>query len=96
MRRTTAGVAVAMMAACALAPTSARASERCVTRAEFGKVERGMKMRRVHAIFDTAGTRSYAIGRFESRNYVPCTDREFGWVVVSFKDGRLYAKDAEW
>lgn len=74
----------------------ADAAERCVTRVEFRKVKVGMKKARVHSIFDSSGRKSYSVGRFESRNYTPCTDRQFGWVVVSYKDGRVYAKDASW
>ena len=71
-------------------------AERCVTRAEYRKVHDGLRKARVHRIFDSAGTRSWLEGRYEIRNYTPCTDRQFGYVTVNYKDGRVDAKRAYW
>jgi hypothetical protein len=99
MRRLTAAAALAVGASLLVPIQHADAglkAERCVTRAEFRKVHDGMKKARVHAIFDSAGIRSWLEGRYEVRNYTPCTDRQFGWVTVNYKDGRVDAKRAYW
>jgi hypothetical protein len=71
-------------------------SERCVTRAEYRKVHDRMRKARVHRIFDSAGHQSWLEGRYEIRTYTPCTDRQFGWVNVNYRDGRVYAKRVYW
>jgi hypothetical protein len=71
-------------------------AERCVTRVEYRKVHDGMTKKRVHRIFDSAGTQTFLEGRYETRNYTPCTDRQFGWVNVSYKETRVVAKQVYW
>jgi hypothetical protein len=71
-------------------------AERCVTRTEYRKVHDGFTKARVHRIFDSAGTQTLLEGRYEIRNYTPCSDRRFGWVNVSYKEGRVTAKQAYW
>jgi hypothetical protein len=74
----------------------ADATEKCVTRAEFHKVKDGMTKDRVKRIFDSGGKESVTIGDYETRNYTPCTDRDYGWVTVNYDRARVVAKDAYW
>src|SRR4051812_23134443 len=78
------------------ADASPKAGERCVTHEEYRKVHDGMRKARVRRIFDSAGHRSWLAGRYEIRVYTPCTDRRFGWINVSYKDGRVEAMRAFW
>jgi len=71
-------------------------NEKSLARAEYRKVHDGLRKARVHRIFDSAGTRSWLEGRYEIRNYTPCPDRQFGYVTVNYKDGRVDAKRAYW
>jgi hypothetical protein len=99
MRRLAAAAALAIGAGLLVPIQHADAdlkAERCVTREEFRKVHDGMAKARVHAIFDSSGRQSWRLGRYEVRNYTPCTDRQFGWVTVNYKDGRVDAKRAYW
>lgn len=62
----------------------------CVTGGEFGQVHKGMRMRRVAAIFDTNGERVSAHTRnghhWVKRTYPPCAD--FGYFTITYRDGR--------
>ena len=78
------------------ADASSKGGERCVTRAEYRKVHDRMRKARVHRIFDSAGHQSWLEGRYEIRTYTPCSDRQFGWVNVNYRDGRVYAKRVYW
>jgi hypothetical protein len=75
----------------------------CVTRAEYGKVRKGMTQGQVHATFGTAGKRSAKAtsGGFvsEIRTYKTCS--AFSTVAVSYSANpggplRLSAKSAVW
>ena len=66
------------------------------TKTEFRAVKRDMRQARVHRIFDSDGKQLYDIGHYEKRSYTPCTDRRFGWLYVSYKDGRVASKDVSW
>jgi hypothetical protein len=71
---------------------------RCVSKAEFRQVKKGMSKSRVAGIFDTAGKRD-AISSgggytFEIRSYKSCT--RFGAVAIGFSNGKLDNKTAIW
>lgn len=72
----------------------------CVTRTEFSKVVRGMTMPRVHRIFDTRGVENFRGFGSTTREYTPCTDREWGFVNVSYERRgglwRVTSKFAYW
>ena len=80
--------------------SSAERGSRCVTKSEFRKVKRGMKMKRVHRIFDTRGKQSYfyTIGgdRYTGREYKACHHPKWSLVSVDFKNGRETGKFAYW
>jgi hypothetical protein len=78
------------------ADAGSKASERCVTRDEYRKVHNGLKKARVIRIFDSPGRQMWLEGRYEIRSFVPCSSRQFGYVNVNFKDGRVVAKRAFW
>lgn len=79
----------------------------CVDRGEFRKVVRGMKIDRVHAIFDVSGRQSYFSSGYpgqygwpatQSRTYKPCT--RYSYVSVDYEriNGvwKVDAKNAYW
>lgn len=80
----------------------------CVSKAEFGNVTRGMRMARVHRIFDIRGTQEYYFGATpysnaeQYRHYRSCT-HSFGvhgdvYVDYERRSGIWYmtSKDAFW
>lgn len=78
-----------------------------VTKPEFRKVERGMRMQRVHHIFDVRGKQTYFDGGYAGRyGWPPGQSREYrtkstwGWVSLDFKKRngvwRLTGKYAYW
>ena len=79
-----------------LGAPAAEAKPGCVTQAEFKKAKKGMKLKRVHGIFDTKGRRaaiSHAGGyTFEIRSYKTCSP--FGAVSVGYENGKLSNKSA--
>ncbi|KQQ39762.1 hypothetical protein [Nocardioides sp. Leaf307] len=83
----TAGTAV-------IAPATHADSPGCVTRKEFRKVGEGMGMKKVHAVFDTAGRRVAKDSQdgltIETRRYSTCSGD--GGVGVLFRNGRLSSK----
>ena len=76
----------------------------CVTRKEFRRVEKGMRMSRVHAIFDTAGKQawymsgSYGYPAEQGREYKPCPAYSHVEVDYKRKSGvwRVTGKLAYW
>ena len=88
---------VLAVAGMVLAATPAQAdSPRCVSKAEYHRVHRGMSRGAVHAVFDTRGRRRAfsRVGRFTSevRVYRGCPRRSV--VSVSYARGRLSGKSA--
>src|SRR5688572_6469633 len=79
--------AVAAAAALSLsAPAGpAVAAEKCVTKTEYKKVEKGMKMTRVHNIFDSKGSQTFIGYGMQTRDYKPCSDPDFGFVTVDYE-----------
>ena len=66
----------------------------CVTKAEFRKVHKGMKMRRVHRIFDTKGQPA-AFTTSITRIYSPC--KAMGSVTVKYRSNhRVKSKSGQW
>jgi hypothetical protein len=79
------------------AATSASAAEDhrpCVSQQEFAKAKKGMAMKTVHSLFDTAGKRASIASSYgytiEVRTYQACT--AYGSVAVSYENGKLSAK----
>ena len=74
--------------------------KRCVTKREFRRAKRHMKMKRVHRIFGTRGKQSYVytIGgtRYVGREYKACRHPRWSMVSVDFKRGRVTDKFAFW
>ena len=99
MKRITAAAIVATVltgTTVILGASAAEANPGCVTQAEFKKAKKGMKVKRVHGIFDTKGRRdviSHAGGyTFEIRSYKTCSP--FGAVSVGYENGKLSTKSA--
>ncbi len=90
------GLAVACLGT--TAPVAYADTPRCVTRAEYERVDAGMSKRRVHRIFDTRGRRtaisSSGGATAEVRSYRPC--RRHSAVSVAYRSGRVGAKSAVW
>jgi hypothetical protein len=82
----------------------------CVSKAEFRKVERGFRIRRVHRIFDVRGTQYYFFGATpysraeQGRQYRACTHAwrggPHGTVYVDYRKRRgtwrVISKSAFW
>ena len=100
MKRVAAAVAL-VLGAWLLVPVqhagaSSKGGERCVTHEEYRKIHDGLRKTQVRSIFDSAGHRSWLGDRYEIRVYTPCTDRQFGWININYKDGRVDAKRVYW
>lgn len=63
--------------------SSANATEPWVTRTEYRKVVKGMRIARVHRIFDTNGTQYFHMSGYQSREYR--TRSEYGFVYVDYR-----------
>jgi hypothetical protein len=74
----------------------ADAANRCVTKAEYRKVNDGMRKARVHRIFDTSGRRTVLIGSYERRVYKTCIHPSSGFVRVVYVSGHVDSKSAMW
>jgi len=107
-RRRLAALAIApVLAATAViaSPPAAQADTRgCVTKAEYKKVKKGMKIERVHRVFDTAGKKESRAASggyvFMVRSYKVCNSR-WSAVAVGFEKSpgtamKLSAKNAVW
>lgn len=99
------GLAIAPATADHAAGTSSKTStaergSHCVTKKEFRRVKRHLKMKRVHRVFDTRGKQSYfyTIGgtRYTGRDYKACHHPRYSLVSVDFKNGRVTGKFAYW
>lgn len=90
------------------APAQAADSPRCVSRAEFRQVRKGMPIKRVHRIFDIRGKQSVYLPGYPGphgwpaeqwRDYRPCSSR-WGYVQVDFERRkgvwRMVRKSAFW
>ena len=64
----------------------------CVTRREFRRVRRGMRIERVHRIFDTRGRLGSVILGSVTRDYNACT--RFGAVSITYERRRVVSKFA--
>ena len=92
-----AGIALGTGTAVVVAPAAQAAdTPGCVSQKEFRQAKKGMKAKKVHAIFDTKGKRdaiSHAGGyTFEIRSYRACS--RFGAVSVGYENGKLSTKSA--
>ena len=86
MRRT---VVITLIAALVGAGASVPASADtpgCVSRHEFKRVAVGMRMTKVHAIFDTAGTETALGAPHKLRYYTTCTGRGAVQVVYNSRE----------
>lgn len=70
-------------------PAPASAGGDCVTRAEYRRVDEGMRQGRVRQIFGTSGHRIAEHGRREEYAYDGCTR---GVVFVTYRDNRVISK----
>ncbi len=70
-------------------PVPASAGSGCVTKAEYRRVDVGMRQARVRNIFDTSGRRISLHGRREEYAYDACTA---AIVFVSYRDNRVTSK----
>lgn len=79
-------------------PAAQADTPRCVTKAEYRQVHRGMAKGRVHRVFDVRGRRvAFSKHRrvtSEIRRYRTCRRRSA--VSIAFGNGRLTAKSAVW
>lgn len=80
------------------APVAHADTPRCVTKAEYERIDNGQTKRRVHRIFDVRGRRS-VISRgggvvVEARRYRTC--RRDSAVSVAYRNGRVSGKSAVW
>jgi hypothetical protein len=85
---------LAVTAPTADATTDRTAAAPCVSKKEYRQVKKGFTKARVHRIFGTAGTLAGRRGGIEARGYKGCTT--YGAVGVSYRNGRLIAKNAVW
>jgi hypothetical protein len=96
MRKSLCALVLAVAGMSLGAPPAQADSPRCVSRAEYHRVHRGMSRAAVHGVFDTRGRRRAfsRVGRFTSeiRVYRGCPRRSV--VSVSFARGRLGNKAA--
>ncbi len=80
--------AAALAAATLVGPAAISAeadTQKCVTRAEYKRIERGFSIARVHHVFDTKGKFAYGTSGYGfTREYNPCKSR-FGYVTVDYK-----------
>jgi hypothetical protein len=80
----------------------AEASAGCVTRAEFRKASQGMKMSRVHHIFDTSGFRTYydngggGLPPAQSRAYDKCSSEGLATTFFEKTGGAWRLQDKSW
>ncbi len=88
MRKFIAAMSVAGLSAFGLQAVEvepAGATAGCVKRNEFSKVKRGMRINRVHAIFDTDGKKLAQAYGMLTREYKPCSDPQYGFVWVDYE-----------
>ena len=57
----------------------------CVAKAEFKKVSKGMRINRVHNIFDTKGKQTMSGYGMQFREYKTCTNPQWGFVTVDYQ-----------
>ncbi len=103
MRRFGAVLATAALAVAPIMASAAPASadtEGCVTKTEFRKVSKGWALKRVHRVFDTAGKQSFFYSGYQTRDYKPCRNPDFSFVMVDYekRNGvwRVTSKSAYW
>lgn len=70
------------------------ATDRCVTKGEFRQVQKGMSPRQVKRLFETGGRTFFKFGPDETREYRTCSTD--GFVLVTFKRGKVVKKNAVW
>ena len=88
MRRFGAVLATAALAVAPIMASAAPASadtEGCVTKTEFRKVSKGWALKRVHRVFDTAGKQSFFYSGYQTRDYRPCRNPDFSFVMVDYE-----------
>lgn len=93
--RATVALALALPLSLGAVSAPAQAAGACVSKAEFKKVKDGMRMKRVHRIFDTAGKQSFVMDSYQSREYKACTST-YGFVMVDFDHRKVESKTAFW
>ncbi|GAA5137243.1 hypothetical protein GCM10023339_77300 [Alloalcanivorax gelatiniphagus] len=96
MRRTTVTLLLATLTWAGTTSAADADTPRCVSRAEFDRVAKGMTMTKVHAIFDTAGDET-GLGAPDTLYYYDtCSGRGRVQVVYNERDrvvskgGRFY------
>lgn len=93
MRRTAVVSLIAVLASFGGTTVAHADTPRCVSRHEYNRVAKGMKMKKVHRIFDIKGTITGLGAPNELRYYRTCTGRGVVQVVFTPR-GRVASKGA--
>ena len=91
MRRTVVSLALAALVGAGTTATANADTPRCVSRHEYDRVTTGMRMTKVHKIFDIRGTETGLGAPNTLRYYRTCTGRGVVQVVFNPK-GRVVSK----
>jgi hypothetical protein len=81
-------------------PSAVADTPGCVSKAEFRSVKNGWAMKRVHRVFDTKGKQTFFTNGYQSREYRPCKNPTFSFVIVNYEKTaavwRVTSKSAYW
>ena len=90
MKKYLSALAIGMALVTVVAPAAQADTPGCVTKGEFDRVHNGMRISRVHRVFDTAGHVDVHVGNLSVRKYR--TSPRHSAVSVTFRRGHVSAK----
>jgi hypothetical protein len=94
-----AGLALTLTPLALAAPAEA-STPGCVDRAEYRQIKKGTGIKKVHRVLNTKGRQTMSGFGMQFRDYKACTDREYGFVSLTFERKRgawvLQDKFAYW